>query len=68
MEGCLIDISRSRIRITSLKLHVRPVITYHVMTLRHGATASSTSHIRKLTMPFAKYEITAYGIGIAPLT
>jgi hypothetical protein len=61
--------SRSRIRIPlfSLKLHVRPVITYHVMVLRHGATVSigSISHVRKLAMLFAKHEITAYGIGVA---
>jgi hypothetical protein len=37
------------------------------MVLRHGATASigRISHVRKLAMPFAKYEITAYGIGVA---
>jgi hypothetical protein len=37
------------------------------MSLLHGATASiaSTSHVRKLTMPFAKYVITAYDIGVA---
>jgi len=37
------------------------------MVLRNGATASigSTSPVRKLTMPFAKYKITAYGTGIA---
>ena len=37
------------------------------MVLRHGSTASiaSTLKVRKLTMPFAKYEITAHGIGVA---
>jgi hypothetical protein len=37
------------------------------MVLRRGATASiaSTSPVPKLTVSFAKYEITAYGIGIA---
>jgi hypothetical protein len=66
-EGRHIDISRSRIRVPSVKLHVRSVSTYHVMAMRHGTTASivSTSHVGKLTMPFAKYEITTYGIGVA---
>jgi hypothetical protein len=47
--------------------YVRSVIAYHAMALRHGATVSiaSTLHVRKLTMPRAKYEITACGIGLA---